>query len=269
MELFRSVLLGVIQGLTEFLPVSSSGHLALLPTIFRIEAPTLALAMSLHLGTLIAVVIYFYKDVINLVQSFFSIFKKERNSKEKKYLKLLILILVAIIPAVIFGVLFSDKVDQTFSKPRIVSVLFILNALLLFSAHLYSEKGYVSLENAGFKNAVLVGLFQVFALLPGISRSGSTISGGIFSKLRKEDSARFSFLISVPVVLGGALFEMKDLFKGTSQNHSVIYIFVGFFVSFLVGLISIRLLFNMLKKSKLYFFAVYCLIIGIIGLIFS
>jgi len=269
MELFRLVLLGVIQGLTEFLPVSSSGHLALLPALFKFEVPTLALAMALHLGTLIAVVIYFYNDVISLIRSFFSIFKKERSPQEKKYLKLLILIIVAIIPAVIFGVLFSDKVDQTFSKPRIVSVLFIFNALLLFAAHFYSKKGDVSLERAGFKNATLVGLFQIFSLFPGISRSGSTISGGIFSKLRKEDSARFSFLISIPIVLGGALFEMKDLFKGTSQNPSVIYIFVGFFVSFLVGLISIRLLFNMLKKSKLYFFAVYCLIIGIIGLIFS
>lgn len=266
MELFRSILLGVIQGATEFLPISSSGHLVIIPAFLKIESPNLSLAMFLHFGTLIAVLIYFRKDVANLIKSFFSIFKKERSLIEKKYLKLLILIIIAIIPAVVFGVLFSDRIDQSFSKPKLVSILFIINGFLLLSAHFYSKKGETSLENAKIKNAIFVGFFQVFSLLPGISRSGSTISGGIFSKLKKEDAAKFSFLLSIPTIFGAFIFELRNIFKFETQNISILHAVIGTIVSFLCGVFAIRFFLNLVKKGKLYYFSIYCLILGLIGI---
>lgn len=265
MEISRAIILGIIQGLTEFLPISSSGHLVIIPAFFKLELPGLALTMALHVGTLAAVVMFFRKDVVALFKGFLSIFKSQKSPEETIYLKLIFLLIVALVPSAIIGVVLSKKIDEVFSMPCTVSILLILNGFILLFAHLLSSKEKRGFFEMKFKHAIIIGLFQVLSLLPGISRSGSTISGGIFSGVNKEDAARFSFLLSIPTILGASLFELKDLLS-SSLPVQTLPLLLGILFSFLTGIIAIKWLLSLIKKSKLYVFSLYCFLIGLLGL---
>ena len=269
MTIFRAIILGVIQGGTEFLPVSSSGHLVLIPALLGWQTPTLSFTMGLHMGTFFAVLFYYFKDVIKLVKGFLSIFKKVRTPEEIFYLRLLVYIIIAAIPAGIMGVIFSKKVEQLFSSPHQVSWLFFLTAFILFLASFDFSKEQTSLRNISLKNSISVGLMQIVSLLPGVSRSGSTIAGGVYSGMKREDAARFSFLLSIPIIFGAGIFELRDMLNASVSGVSNVELLIGFLVAFIVGLLSIKLFFSLIKKTRFYVFAIYCVIISIIGLIFT
>ncbi|BAL80999.1 undecaprenyl-diphosphate phosphatase [Caldisericum exile] len=259
----EAVILGIIQGATEFLPVSSSGHLVVIPALFHLQMPNLPFTMGLHAGTLLALIVYFYREVLGLFKGFFAIFKVKRNSEEEFYLKLLLMIVVAVIPAGIAGVLLSKKVDQLFSNPKAVSYMFLITGIFLVISSVFSDKARKSIKEMGITDALIVGIFQIFALPPGVSRSGSTITGGIISELNRESASKFSFLVAIPVILGAALLEVRSssLIGFTFKDLAV-----GFIVSFIVGLLSLLAFFPLIKKTKFYVFAVYCFVIGIIGI---
>ncbi|MEF3244751.1 MAG: undecaprenyl-diphosphatase UppP [Caldisericaceae bacterium] len=266
MNFLEVVFLGVVQGATEFLPISSSGHLVLLPALLRIPIPNLAFTMGLHVGTLLAVLIYFWNDLKGILKGIFSFYKKDKSEEGKYYLNLFILIVVATIPAGIVGFLFADKVDLLFYSPRTVSYLFFITAAFLFLASYLAKKANKSIQNMTLKDAIIVGIFQVIALLPGVSRSGTTITGGIVSSVNKEESSRFSFLLSIPVIAGAALLE---LVKADFSIFTPTELLVGIVVSFISGLIALKIFFPIIKKTSFYTFAVYCVIIGLIGIIFT
>lgn len=269
MTLFRAVVLGIIQGATEFLPVSSSGHLVVIPALLGWATPTLSFTMGLHAGTLLSVIVYYIKDVIKLFKGIFSLFKRIRTPEEKFYLKLAIYIIIAMIPGGIVGVLFSKKVELAFASPHTVSILFFVTAFILILASFNFTNNAVDLRRMSAKNALIVGFMQIVSLLPGVSRSGSTIAGGIYSGMNKDDAARFSFLLSIPMIFGASLFEAKDMLNSSIAGVSRSELLIGMAVAFIVGILSIKLFFALIRKTKFYVFAIYCIVLGVIGLIFT
>ena len=217
MEIIQSVILGVIQGLAEFLPISSSGHLILIPRIFSWQDQGLAFDVALHWGTLIAVLLYFWKDwkkIINESYLLKSIKRKilsiKQNSDDKfrntQYLKkdLLFIIIIATIPGVAAGLLLNNYAETIFRNPVIIAISLFVGALLLF----YSDKigaKKTGLANLTLKMGIVIGLFQALAIIPGVSRSGITITIALFLGLRRTDAARFSFLLSTPIILGAGI----------------------------------------------------------------
>lgn len=196
-------------------------------------------------------------------------FRKLRAPEEVFYLKLFWLLLIAFIPAVLMGILLKTRVEESFSTPHIVSYFFFFIALMLFLASINFRKDLKTIRQVSWKNAISVGLLQILSLFPGVSRSGMTISGGVFSGLKREDAARFSFLLSIPTILGAGIFELKDALNPSISHATSMEIFIGFLFSFMIGILFIRFFFKLVKKSRFYFFTIYCMLIGVLGLFFA
>jgi undecaprenyl-diphosphatase len=266
-----AVILGILQGLTEFLPVSSSGHLVLGKALLGIAEQGIAFEVFVHFGTLLAVLTIFRNDVWQLLISFLSLFSKStfKSGIEIKYendenFRLLVFILVATIPAVIVGLLLEDYVESAFNNPKVVGVTLILTAIILLLT-LVPQK---TLQKLNMKNTFIMGLAQAMAILPGISRSGSTISFGILFNISGNDAARFSFLLAIPAILGATILKVTDLFETGIDKQFFIVLLVGTVASYISGYIAIESLLKIVQKGKLYLFAPYCLVLGIIALLF-
>lgn len=243
MNLFDASLLGAVQGLTEFLPVSSSGHLVILQSIIpNFSQPGVLFDVFLHLGTSLAVIFYFWKKIIKI------------SFKE------LFLLGVATIPAAIVGFLLSDAVDVIFKSVQLVSLALLVSGIMNIRTDVNKEKK----DSFNLKEALIVGVFQAFAILPGISRSGSTIFSGTFLGIKKEKAAEFSFLLSVPAIMGAALLEILKYKDSFALNANY---FVGFLFSFLFGLVCIKILLKALATAKFKYFGYYCLIVGVLSFI--
>ncbi len=249
--------LGVIQGLTEFLPVSSSGHLTIFSNFFEIEldAQNLkAFFAFLHLGTFFAVLLFTYKDVWKILRGFFS--KEERS----RSLKLFWLLLVATVPAVVVALLFEEQIDIAFSSYLIPSLMLFITAFFLFVSD--KLKGNRIMIDLALNGALLIGLFQAFSILPGISRSGATLFAALLIGLRREDAVRFSFLMSLPITLGASLTQFKNV------NIDYYLLIYGFTASFLAGLFGLWLLKKLVIKGKLKVFGIYCIIFGVASIVY-
>ena len=241
------VILGIIQGITEFLPISSSGHLVIMQKILGITGQEVALSVVLHLGTLFAVAIFFLKDILGLC-------------RDKKML--LFIFVVTIITGII-GVLGKGFFESLFSSVKSVAVaLLFTGAILLFTKRFTQAKR----DSLGIKDALILGFTQAIAIIPGISRSGITISTLLFRGIDREMSFKFSFLVSIPIILGATLLEVKNI--GFALNGNFNGFLVGFIFSLSSGMVSLWLLRQILRKAKFYFFGYYCIIIGIITLLF-
>lgn len=243
MNIFQAVTLGIVQGLTEFLPISSSGHLIIFPSIFGWGIQSLAFDVVLHLGTAGALIVYFWKDILNIIF---------RNRKLGLY------IIVGSIPAAVVGFLLEDMVENSLRSVYYVIIFLLLGSALMF----LSEKvgNWVRNNEADVKSGFIVGIFQALALLPGVSRSGSTISGGMLLGFSREYAAKFSFLLSIPVVLGASLYELVDS-QGVLNGTSNLVLFVGLISSFVAGILAIKFMLNFLKKSTLKGFIAYRLLL--------
>ena len=265
-----SIILGLIQGLTEFLPVSSSGHLVLGKTLLGIPEQDILFEVFVHFGTLLAVITAFRSDFVLLVRTFFSLFHKNSLSTfgnrftNDDGFRLMIFIILATLPAVVVGLFFEDSITAAFNDPRLVCVMLILTAIILFST-LFKPKADKELNTV---NSIIMGFAQALAIFPGISRSGSTISFGMFFKLDGEKAARFSFLLSIPAILGATILKSVDMFSTGLDQQTVINLIVGTIVSYISGYLAIESLLKIVRKGKLYWFAPYCLTIGILGLLF-
>lgn len=242
---------GIIQGLTEFFPVSSSGHLVIFHYIIG-QKESIIFDIILHLGTLFAVLVYFWKDCVALLL------------KERKTLYLLI---AASIPTFIIALLFKDFFESAFENPRLVGYSFIITACLIFTGTFLFNRYKNPKESINLSNALLIGLAQGAAIIPGISRSGATISTGLSMGVDKLQAFKFSFLLSVPVILGAVVFKARDIVS-LKSDMGIFNIFLGFIISFLVGLAAISLLKKILIKNYFSIFSVYCILLGITVLIF-
>ena len=234
------ILLGIVQGLTEWLPVSSSGHLVIFQQLFNIQVD-LFYDIWLHLGTLIVLLIFFYKDIINI---------------SKRWI--FYIIIGSIITGAI-GFVFYDLLKSFFSNLLVVGISLIVTGVILYSSRYFDGK-----RKLNKTDAVLLGLAQGLAIVPGLSRSGLTISAGLFRGVDKEKVFKFSFLLSIPAILGALILEGSRTSFSLNINH-----FVGLFFSIVVGYLSLKWLFSIVKQRKLHYFSYYCFIVGLIVLVLS
>ena len=270
MDIIQAIILGIVQGLTEFLPVSSSAHLVFMTDILGLPQ-NVAFDTLLHIGTLVAVVGYFWRDVIQIISSFISslldIFrgKFKEGLEETPFKKLSWLLIVGTIPAGLMGILLEKQFEALFNSAIYVGLFLIITGLLLWGAERV-KPGEKDVKDISFKNALVIGIAQGIAIAPGISRSGATIAAGLFSGLNRELAARFSFLLSIPAILGAALVQVKDI---TSFDASAVVLLAGFLSAVVFGYLAIKLLLKIIKESTLMIFAYYCWIVGIIAIILS
>ncbi|MFA5722499.1 MAG: undecaprenyl-diphosphate phosphatase [Candidatus Paceibacterota bacterium] len=252
MNTSQAIILSVVQGITEFLPISSSGHLAVLQIFWQIPDPSVVFSALLHFGTLGAILIVFYQEIIKILQ--------------KRNWKLIKLIIIGTIPAAIFGFFFQSIIEAQFSSLKFIGFSFLITALfLILTKFLKINPKYLNIEDLTYFDALIIGIAQTAALFPGISRSGLTISTGLLRKLKPEIAYKFSFLLAVPVILGAFVLQIPNLIQ-QGQNNYLIYV-IGALVSLLTGIISLKILEKILKKGKLYWFSLYLIIISMIILI--
>ena len=268
MTLFQSLILGVIQGISEFIPISSSGHLVLAPYIFSWEISqneAFIFDILVQVATLFAVIVYFWKDLLNIIKAFLFGIKNKTPFQDQQSLLGWYLIL-ATIPAGLMAILFKDTFEQAFSDPKSSAFFLLITSLLLILGELIGKRSR-TLENINFFDVLVIGLFQVLALLPGISRSGSTITGGLLRGLDRKSSARFSFLMAVPVMLAAGLLATIDLFQYPGLSSQIPVYIAGFIAAALVGYLAIRWFIEYLSSQSLYLFAGYCALLGSVMLI--
>jgi len=262
MEILKAILLGIIQGLTEFLPISSSGHLVLAEHYLKFNSPDISFKLILHLGSLFAVLLYFRKDILSLLKSLFLFKNKEpvhtRNRNTIFYL------MVATTVTGVLGLYFEEPLTKTFSSLYIPSFMLIITGFILFISDKIEPIG-IKTHQLGVRKSIFIGLAQAFAILPGISRSGTTITVGIFAGLDREEAARFSFILSIPAILGANIHKFSSIVN-LDRSLWVSYI-LGTFAAFISGYAVISFLITIVKKQKLKYFAYYCWIIAIITLI--
>lgn len=241
------IILGIIQGITEFLPVSSSGHLVIVQRVLGITQNQLAISVVLHLGTAFALTAYFFKDLLGLVKNY----------------KLLLLLFIVTIITVIIGLLGKDFFEGLFGSPALVAwALIVTGTILILTKKFMSGQR----KDVTFKDALILGLTQGIAIIPGISRSGITISTLLFRGVNRDNSLRFSFLAAIPVIFGAALLEARDI--NFAMQTEPLNLFVGFITSFLSGILSLNILKIILQRAKFHYFGYYCIFIAVITLMF-
>ncbi len=275
MDFLYAILLGILQGLTEFLPISSSGHLVIAQDVFNIQEADLAFDIILHMGTLLAVLIYYWRDVLNLISEFFILIGDFIMGKKPKlldysrpYRVLMVMIIIATIPTAIIGLIFNDLFSQLFETADFVGYALIVTGILLWIAN-GIVSGRKNLKNMTAWDAVTVGLVQGLAITPGISRSGSTIFAGLIRGLNRELATRFSFLLSIPAILGAVVVEGKDVFESASTIHDVMPVLAGFVAAAVSGYLAIHFLISVLQKKKLNYFSYYCWALGILAILYT
>lgn len=270
MNNLEAVVLGVTQGLTEFLPVSSSGHLVLLPEFLGMPKPTVAFDVFLHLATLIAVTGYFARDWYSMVLSFVAPGRLPGGTAGT-WRRLAMWLAIATVPAALAGVLLQSFFESLFSSTLAVGIFLIVTGCLLALADLTAgraDRRRRTIGDVGLLDAILIGCYQALAIAPGLSRSGATIAGGVFLGLDRPAAARFSFLLSVPVILGAGLVSARDLGAGISGGDAVAYA-VGGLAALVSGLIAIYVLLRYLRTHRLWPFAAYTLVLGAVVVVLS
>jgi len=266
MDFSSSILLGIIQGLTEFLPISSSGHLVLFQNLLGYREPALLFDVGLHLGTLTAVCLYFRTDLKNMMKETWPFFshlshgrKALKDFAENPYAALTLWVVIGTLPTALIGILFRIPLENLFASVNAVGVMLLCTGAIL-AAVIFIPDNYNRRTTIGILAALAVGIAQGIAIAPGISRSGATIVCGMFFGLRRDLAARFSFLLSVPAILGAMVVQLSAL--DASPVGLAPWSF-GFLSSLLVGLLALRILMHVVQKGKLFYFAPYC---GALGL---
>jgi len=263
LNFIQSIILGLVQGITEFLPVSSSGHLVLVERLLNVKRGDLVFEVMVHVGTLVAVIIFFRTKLIEIALAVTRpLSRKDRSQADLANLKLGWFLVLGTIPAAIFGILFKDLIEAAFASPRWTSGEFIITGLTLIATIWAKDRG----KSLNAWNTLIIGAAQAVAIMPAISRSGSTISAGMFSGINKEKAAEFSFLLSIPAIAGATVLQIPDFMK-LLPHLSIVFIYlIGTAVSGLVGYLSIAFLLSIIKKGKFFYFGIYCIVIGILGL---
>ena len=252
MNILQAIILSIVQGITEFLPISSSGHLAIFQIFWQLPDAPIAFNALLHFGTLGAILAIFHQEIKKILQ--------------KKNWKLIKLIIIGTIPAAIFGFFFQSTIEAQFSSLKFISFSFLITASFLISTRIFKTTSeHLEIKNLSYFDALIIGIAQATALFPGISRSGITISTGLLRKLKPEIAYKFSFLLAIPVILGAFILQIPGLIQ-QGHNNYLIYI-LGTLISFLTGIISLKILEKILKKGKLFWFSLYLIILSVLILI--
>ncbi len=275
MLLFQAIILGLVQGLTEFIPVSSSGHLVAVPKLLGWDSPSIAFDTILHLGTLLAVLIYFWNEwrriLIVIGRAIAGVFSPAQREKiDRRDAKLFGLLALGTVPALVIGYLFQEQLAKVFDSLLFVTMFFLITAVLLAAVELFlrwraarGSRGERPIL-PGWMGAFGIGVLQALAILPGLSRSGLTISGGVFSGLSREGAARFSFLLSAPVILAAGGLGLIELQSSSITNNDLLSLIVGFLVAAFSGWLAIYWLLKFLRRQKLYVFSIYLIVLSLV-----
>lgn len=285
MDLLEAFILGIVQGATEFLPVSSSGHLVLVSWWLNLDTPPLSYSILVHLGTTTAVLIYFWQDWLALFHAGLrAITQRTFDLDNDPELRLLVYLIIGTIPTAIIGLLLASYFEDTFSEPTIVSISLLITAVLLIYGE-YSSKttndtsqqngsppiNENSLQTLKLSDAIFIGCAQAVAIMPGISRSGSTIAGGMFRGLSRPLATRYSFLLATPIILAAGAKQLIDVMVGgvNMGNDLGLALLIGFLTAAIVGYICIALMLQLVRQHSLYGFAAYCTVFGLLSLVVS
>lgn len=267
-ETIKAIILGIVQGLSEFLPISSSGHLVLFTEILDFHKTGIAFDVFVHFGTLVAVLVVFRKDVWEMIRWLpavpaFVMNGMKIQRKEDEFKAMSFYIIVGTIPAAVIGLLFEKKIEGLFT-----SMLLVLGALLFTAFVMFSSR--FTRENKPFMtllHAILIGFAQAFAIIPGISRSGSTIVTALWLGIKRETAARFSFLLSVPVILGASILKMKELLENPPPSGEILNLVLGTIAAAVSGYLAIVWMLGIIRRQKLEWFGLYCAIVSIAGMV--
>lgn len=262
------VILGFIQGLTEFLPVSSSGHLVISQYLFGIKIPGVAFEVFVHFGTSLAVIILFRNEIKDIISSFFQsivklLYKQSFFGflKEDKHCKFAWFLFVSTIPGGIIGYFFQDIIEQAFYNSKFVALMLMVTGISLFLTDKYFVQGERTIKDLNFLDALFIGLAQAFAIIPGISRSGFTIMMGLGRRLERNFAASYSFLLSIPIILGTSLYKIRDIFH---LDINIFILLISGFIAFISGYFAMLILTKMLVNFKLRIFSYYLWIVAIV-----
>ena len=291
MTLLKAIIMGIVQGVAEFLPISSSGHLALFKHILGVELESgMLFDVLLHVGTLVAVFIAFWKDIKNLIVEGFGIvgdflvnvaramgnlFRKEKKPLKKvvrtPYRRFVMLVIVSTIPTGIVGILLKDITEWAGTTLIVPGICFILTAIELLVAENWRPKnhGRTTEKNAKYSEALIAGVVQGIATFPGLSRSGTTIAAGVIMGFERNFAVRYSFIMSIPAILGALVLELKDIGEAAVTSTELMYFGVGAVVAAVVGYFAIKVVLEAVRKKKYRYFAYYCFVIGLIAVFWN
>lgn len=253
MEILHSIILGAVQGLTEFWPISSTAHLALFPWFFNWQDPGLTFDVALHLGTLVAIIIFFWQD-------WKSIFKPENRY-------LLWFIIIGTIPGALAGYFFNDYAETVLRSPVVIASSLIIFGFILYLADQYSNK-FDEIRHLNWVKAIFIGVAQAIAIIPGVSRSGITMSAGLFSGLKRTEAAKYSFMLSAPIILGAGIYSAKNIYTRGIDGEWLLII-LGFVASLVAGIIAIKILLNFLSQKGFGIFIWYRFALAILIILLS
>lgn len=264
-EILIYIFLGIVQGLTEPLPISSSGHVFVLKKLLGITTTDLNFEIIVNFGSLLAILVIYKDDLIKLIKNFFKYFKV-KNEETKKDFKYCMLIVLGSIPVGIMGLLFKDSIESKLNNMSIIGIAFLVTSLFLLLVS--NIKGKRNESDMNVMDSLIVGTSQVIALIPGISRSGSTLIGGLFRKLDRETALRYSFMLYIPVSVGTTILGLKDLLEMNNIHDLVLPYGLGFIASMVVSYFTLRWFIKVVKKGNLKYFSLYTLLLGLLILIF-
>lgn len=265
-EIIKYIILGIIQGFTEPLPISSSGHVYILRSILNVgELTDLNFEIIVNFGSLIAILLIYYKDIKKLVINFFKYFKV-KNEETKNDFKYCILIILGVIPIGIVGFLFKDQIESFLNSTKIIGISFLITALFLYLVR--NIKGKRNDNDLTYKDALIIGLVQIIAVIPGISRSGSTLIAALFCNIKRDSALKYSFMLYIPISVGTTLLGIKDLITMPNIHEMILPYGLGFIASLIVSFFTLRWFMNVVKKGKFIYFSIYCLILGLSVLLF-
>ncbi len=265
-KILQYVFLGVVQGFTEPIPISSSGHLLIIKELFNFDMLNdMNFEIVVNFGSFLAIVFLYRKEIFKIITDFFG-FLKTKQSKYKENYKYAWLIVIGTIPAGIFGLLFKDKIDSLSDNVKIIGIALLITACALFL--IKDMKGKKEKHEISYFDAFVVGLFQVIALFPGISRSGSTIVGAMTRDFKRETSVNYSFMLYLPISVATMILGVKDLVSSASLSSLILPYTLAMIASMIVTYFSAKWFINIMKKGKLGYFSIYCLVVGVLVILF-
>ncbi len=286
MSLFKAILLGMIQGATEFLPISSSGHLAIAKKLFGMGDVGTSFDVFLHIGTLVAVFIVYWKDISKLIQNgigiiadsfhnLFQLIESKRNNTEPTYRKVInssyrkfaMLVIVSTIPTGILGIMGEKLIDDAATSLMIPGICLLVTAVLLFVSD-QIEDGDKTPKKTTYANAAFMGVCQGIATLPGLSRSGTTITAGLLCGLKRDFAVKYSFIMSIPAIIGAAIIKIPDMRDDMAANNALGYV-AGAIMAAIVGYVCIKTMLVIVRNKKFKYFSYYCAVVGLIAIIGS
>lgn len=267
MSIFEAILFGIVQGVTEFLPISSTAHIIITQRLLDLDLPGLGFEVFLHLGSVLAVILYYRRELLQLIKGFFAYISKKEDADRVHFNYVLFIIGATVITGVL-GLLIQDVVDQWMKGSVFIAIFLFLTGVFLIVIERFHHEGKRSEKQMTWLDSLIVGLGQSLAVLPGLSRSGTTLIVGLWIGLNRETAVRYSFLLSIPVILGSTVLTLSDVSIEMFQSIGTGPLIIAFISTFLCSLLGIKWLIAFLRQSKLVYFALYCFLLAILVYIF-